>query len=52
MARSEGFMQQDSLVMLRWIRTISDLVFIASDCCVAWQVTKIVFSKGTSKKTA
>ena len=29
MARSEGFMQQDSLVMLRWIRTISDLVFIA-----------------------
>ena len=52
MARSEGFMQQDSLVMLRWIRTISDLVFIAGGCCVAWQATKIVFSKGTGKKTA
>lgn len=45
LARSEEFMQQSSLVTLRWLRTVADLIFIAGACCVAWQATKIVFSK-------
>ncbi|OSI10529.1 nitric-oxide reductase large subunit [Neisseria canis] len=45
LARSEAFMQQSSLVTLRWLRTLADLIFIAGACCVAWQATKIVFSK-------
>lgn len=44
-ARSEGFLQQDLLDTLRWVRTIADLVFIGGACCVAWQATKIVFSR-------
>ncbi|MDO5639860.1 MAG: nitric-oxide reductase large subunit [Neisseria sp.] len=44
-ARSEGFMQQELLDTLRWVRTAADLVFIGGACCVAWQATKIVFSR-------
>ncbi len=44
-ARSEGFMQQDLLQSLRWIRTLSDLLFIGGACCVAWQATQIVFGR-------
>lgn len=44
-ARSEEFMQQSSLVTLRWLRTIADLIFIFGGCCVAWQATKLVFNK-------
>ncbi|MBN1379787.1 MAG: nitric-oxide reductase large subunit [Gammaproteobacteria bacterium] len=39
-ARSEGFMQQDLLENLRWIRTIGDLVFIAGAAHISWQVVK------------
>lgn len=46
-ARSEGFLQQDFLETLRWIRTISDLVFIAGGCSVAWQVVKMAFNIGS-----
>lgn len=34
-ARSEGFLQQDFLQTLRWIRTISDVVFIIGGLCFA-----------------
>ncbi|WP_274571385.1 nitric-oxide reductase large subunit [Neisseria leonii] len=44
-ARSEGFMQQDFLQTLRWIRTLSDLIFIGGACCIAWQTAKAVFSR-------
>lgn len=44
-ARSEGFLQQDFLVMLRWIRTFGDVVFIIGAVCVAWQVVKLTFAK-------
>lgn len=44
-ARSEGFLQQDFLVRLRWIRTIGDVVFIIGAMAVAWQVIKLVFAK-------
>lgn len=42
-ARSEGFMQSDVLVTLRWIRTIGDVVFIVGALAVTWQVVKGVF---------
>lgn len=42
-ARSEGFMQSDVLVTLRWIRTIGDVVFIIGALAVTWQVVKGVF---------
>lgn len=44
-ARSEGFMQQGYLEMFRWIRTISDFVFIGGACLFAWQVLKMSVSK-------
>ena len=44
-ARSEGFMQQELLDTLRWVRTIADLIFIGGACCVAWQATKMIFSR-------
>lgn len=44
-ARGEGFMQQELLQTLRWIRTIGDLVFIAGALHFAYEVTKLVFSK-------
>ncbi len=37
-ARSEGFMQQDILQTLRWIRTFGDVVFMLGALAVAWQV--------------
>lgn len=42
-ARSEEFLQLDILVILRWVRTLADLVFIGGACCVAWQATKMIF---------
>ncbi|MDO5059677.1 MAG: nitric-oxide reductase large subunit [Neisseria sp.] len=44
-ARSEGFMQQEFLQSLRWVRTFGDLVFIGGACIFAWQTTKLLFSK-------
>ncbi|MCP2039694.1 nitric oxide reductase subunit B [Neisseria sp. HSC-16F19] len=44
-ARSEGFMQQDFLQTLRWIRTFGDVVFIAGALCVSWQVVKLLFGR-------
>ena len=37
-ARSEGFMQQELLHYLRWVRTFGDLVFIVGAIAVALQV--------------
>ncbi|MGE3928460.1 MAG: nitric-oxide reductase large subunit, partial [Lautropia sp.] len=37
-ARSEAFMQQPLLQMLRWVRTFGDVVFIAGAVAMAWQV--------------
>jgi nitric oxide reductase subunit B len=37
-ARSAGFLQQDLLQTLRWIRMIGDVVFIAGAAAIAWQV--------------
>ena len=48
-ARSENFLQQDLLETLRWIRTLSDLIFIGGACCFAWQATKTVFGFGKVK---
>ena len=48
-ARSENFLQQDLLETLRWIRTLSDLIFIGGACCFAWQATKTVFGFGKAK---
>lgn len=44
-ARSEGFMQQGYLVTFRWIRTLSDLVFIGGAVCYSLEVLKMAFSK-------
>lgn len=44
-ARSEGFMQQDFLQTLRWIRTFGDMVFIVGAVAIAWQVTNMVFKR-------
>lgn len=44
-ARSEGFLQQDFLVTLRWIRTFADVIFITGAVCVALQVVKFAFAK-------
>ena len=44
-ARSEAFLQQPKLELLRWIRTFSDLIFIGGACCVSWQVVKMALSK-------
>jgi len=52
-ARSEAVMQSDALVVLRWIRTIGDVVFIVGALAVSWQVVKGVFSpvNSTSKQS-
>ncbi|MCL6702839.1 nitric-oxide reductase large subunit [Pseudomonas sp. T1.Ur] len=42
-ARSEAFMQQDILQLLRWIRTFGDVVFIIGVLAVSWQVVSGVF---------
>lgn len=42
-ARSEGFMQQDILQTLRWVRTFGDVVFIFGALAVAWQVVLGLF---------
>ena len=44
-ARSEGFLQQDFLQTLRWIRTFADVIFIVGAVCVALQVLKFAFAK-------
>lgn len=44
-ARSEGFMQQDFLQTLRWVRTFGDVILIIGALCVAWQTVKLVFAK-------
>lgn len=45
-ARSEGFMQQDFLQTLRWIRTFGDVVFIVGAVAMALQVAKGVVQFG------
>ena len=47
-ARSEGFMQQEFLETLRWVRTFGDVVFIIGAVAVAWQIVKLVFAKKPS----
>ncbi len=42
-ARSEGFLQQDFLETLRWIRTIGDVVFIVGGLSIGLVVAKGVF---------
>ena len=37
-------MQSDTLVTLRWVRTIGDVVFMVGALAVTWQVVKGVFS--------
>ncbi len=49
-ARSEAFMQQDLLHLLRWIRTIGDVVFIVGALAVSWQVFYGVFIHNPSKQ--
>lgn len=44
-ARSEGFLQQDFLQTLRWIRTFADVIFIIGALSVAWQVVRLTFAK-------
>ncbi len=46
-ARSEAFLQQDHMIALRWMRTLADFIFIGGACCIAWQATKLVFSKSS-----
>lgn len=47
-ARSESFMQQGFMEMLRWVRTVGDVVFIVGSFAVGWQVVKGVFGGGTA----
>ncbi|MBW7470962.1 nitric-oxide reductase large subunit [Marinobacter sp. F4218] len=42
-ARSEAFMQSDILQLLRWVRTVGDVVFIVGALAVGWQVVKALF---------
>jgi len=44
-ARSEALLQSDTLVILRWVRTVGDVVFIVGAFAVSWQVVKGVFAK-------
>ncbi|OBX04233.1 nitric oxide reductase large subunit [Gallibacterium genomosp. 3] len=44
-ARSEGFLQQDFLEVLRWLRTIGDVILIFGAVLFAYQVTKLTFSR-------
>ncbi len=50
-ARSEGFMQQDILQTLRWIRTFGDVVFIVGALAMAWQVVIGLLCTGSRSKT-
>ncbi|WP_444907523.1 nitric-oxide reductase large subunit [Microbulbifer sp. SSSA008] len=43
-ARSETLMQSGTLVTLRWIRTIGDVVFIVGALAITWQVTQGVLN--------
>ena len=43
-ARSDEFLQQGFLEVLRWIRTIGDVVFIVGALAIAWQVVISVFA--------
>ncbi|MEH8047881.1 nitric-oxide reductase large subunit [Gallibacterium anatis] len=47
-ARSEGFLQQDFLQTLRWLRTIGDIILIFGAVLFAYQVTKLTFSRRNS----
>ena len=51
-ARSEAFMQQPILQMLRWVRTVGDVIFIVGALAVSWQVVKGVFYKDTAAELA
>lgn len=44
-ARSEGFLQQEFLQTLRWLRGIGDMVLIFGVLLFVWQVTKLTFSR-------
>ncbi len=44
-ARSEGFMQQDFLQVLRWVRMIGDTIFIIGALVFFAQVVKALFKK-------
>ncbi len=44
-ARSEAFMQQDILVLFRWIRTIADFTFIGGALLFAREVIRMSLSK-------
>ncbi|VEG69922.1 Nitric oxide reductase subunit B [[Pasteurella] aerogenes] len=44
-ARSEGFLQQDFLETLRWLRTIGDVILILGALLFAYEVTKLTFSR-------
>lgn len=48
-ARSEAFMQQPLLHMLRWVRTVGDVIFIVGALAVSWQVVKGVLSKDSGE---
>jgi nitric oxide reductase subunit B len=50
-ARSEGFLQQDFLQTLRWLRTIGDLVFIAGGLAIFAQVGLALLNKSNSTAT-
>ncbi|WP_444917967.1 nitric-oxide reductase large subunit [Microbulbifer sp. JMSA003] len=43
-ARSETLMQSGTLVTLRWIRTIGDVVFIVGALAITWQVAQGVLN--------
>ncbi|GIU03839.1 nitric-oxide reductase large subunit [Shewanella morhuae] len=47
-ARSEALLQSETLVTLRWVRTIGDIVFIVGALAVTWQVFTGVFSRSAS----
>ena len=47
-ARSEGFLQQDFLQTLRWLRTIGDVIFIVGGLAIFWQVAKALLNKSNS----
>ncbi len=51
-ARSEALLQSDTLVILRWVRTVGDVVFIVGAFAVSWQVVKGVFAKQTCNQSA
>ena len=44
-ARSEGFLQQGFLEVLRWLRTIGDTVLILGGLLFTLQITQLTFSR-------